>query len=196
MRHGTVLRPRTWTLGRSGAQAPAAASVFTCSHAWVTAAAATEFLVVGRGPTILPSLPRAPKAGIFFAFSLPEATEAAAGVFTDAHPRGVTGLIAQVITYSSPKTTGAVTAVDTYSFTKTAEVVTAASVPRVAGSGPSGFRDAHTAVFADSSPRVAGIRARVAAALAAVTSHSHPWAALPMSIVSPNSLLRDTAVRA
>lgn len=173
-----VLRRRTWALGRSGAQAPAAASVFTCSHAWVTAATATGFLVAGAGPPILPSLPRASEARIFFAFSLPEATEATAGVSADAHPGGVAGLVARVITYASPRTTGAVTAIDACSFARTAAVVTA-SVPRVAGSGPSGFGDADPSVFADSSPRVA--------------SHGQPWAARPGAIVSPDSLLRHTA---
>lgn len=87
------------------------------------------------------------------------------------------------------------TAINTCSFTGTAAAVTA-SVPRVGGSGPSGFGDDHPGVFTDSSPRVAGMGVRVAAALAAVAPHSHPWAALPVAIVSPDSLLGDTAVLA
>lgn len=193
-RHGLVLRPHTWTRGRSETQSPAAAAVFTCSHARASAAAATGLPFAGAGPTILPFLPRVPEVGIFFTFSLPEATEAATGVFVDAHPGGVTGFVALVITYASPRTTGAVAAIDVCSFPRAAAVVNA-SVPGVAGSGPSGFRDAHPGAFADSTPRVAGklasdfTEARVAAALAAVAPHSHAWAALPAAIMPPGALL-------
>ena len=151
-------------------------------------------------PTILPSLPRALKAGIFFAFSLPEATtEMAAGVFTDAYPRGVSGLVAPVITYSFPRTTEAVAAIDACSFPRTAAVVTAL-VPGVTGSGPLGFRDVYPGVFPDGCPGVAGMRAsdfteaHVVTALAAVAPHSHLWTALPVAILFPNSLQRDAAV--
>lgn len=196
-----VLLPRTWTLGRSRTQAPAAAPGFTFSLTGVSAAAATGLLVAGAGPTIFPFIPRVPQAGIFFTLSLPEATVPATGFFGDARPGGVAGLVVKAPIYIFPRTSSAVAAIGTGSSPGAAAVVTA-SVAGVAGLRPPGFGDAHPGVFADSSPGGAGVRsrhftwARVAAAVVAVAPHGHPRAAQSVAITSPDSLLRDAAVPA
>lgn len=93
---------------RGWVQAPAAAAVFTGCHPRATAGAL--FVVVARtGAAAHPgSLAGAPAAETFvFTVSLPEGTEAAAGVFAATHPGGVAGRVAAVFTYSLPGTTEA-----------------------------------------------------------------------------------------
>lgn len=140
--------------------------IFTCCHPRATAAA-TAFVVASTGAAVLPgSLPGAPAAGtLVYTFSLPESTEAAAGVYADAHRRGVAGRVAAIFTYSVPRITEAVAAIGTRFLprvTEAAAVVVTASLPGVAGLGDFSdplprITEAEAAVFSDRSLTVTSL---------------------------------------